>query len=141
MLLVLLFFLRNEADPRFILSHHRTAQRRRDKDGDEKLHYDHIKDRKFGDGLAVRESLPHLLLAFIPMYERLATIRIKTKFLKISDNVTNDAFLERLERAHERNTRHVVAWSSTPRWAKREGEGIFSATSLKFCYQIRLSVY
>ncbi len=71
----------------------------------------HIKERKFGIGFVVGERLRRRVLAFTPVDERLATIRIKARFFNISlicahapteekDDVTKDAFYERLEHTY-----------------------------------------
>ncbi|XP_054086336.1 craniofacial development protein 2 isoform X1 [Zeugodacus cucurbitae] len=103
----------------------------------------HIKERKFGVGFVVGERLRRRVLAFTPVDERLATIRIKARFFNISlicahapteekDDVTKDAFYERLERTYERCPRHDVKVVLGDFNARVGKEGVFGTTVGKF---------
>ncbi|XP_050338963.1 craniofacial development protein 2-like [Bactrocera neohumeralis] len=110
----------------------------------------HIKERKFGVGLVVAERLRRRVLSFTPVIERLATIRIKARFFNISlicantpteekDEVTKDAFYERLERAYESCPRHDVKIMLGGFNAKVGKEGIFGTTVGKFSLHDEIS--
>ncbi|XP_054082831.1 craniofacial development protein 2 isoform X1 [Zeugodacus cucurbitae] len=103
----------------------------------------HIKERKFGVGFVVGERLRRRVLAFTPVDERLATIRIKARFFNITlicahapteekDDVTKDAFYERLERTYERCPRHDVKVVLGDFNARVGKEGVFGTTAGKF---------
>ncbi|XP_054091892.1 craniofacial development protein 2-like [Zeugodacus cucurbitae] len=103
----------------------------------------YIKERKFGVGFVVGERLRHRVLAFHPVDERLTTIRIKARFFNISlicahapteekDDVTKDAFYERLERIYERCPRHDVKVVLGDFNARVGKEGVFGTAVGKF---------
>ncbi|XP_054089054.1 craniofacial development protein 2-like [Zeugodacus cucurbitae] len=102
-----------------------------------------IKERKFGVGFLGRERLRRRVLAFTPVDERLATIRIKARFFNISlicahapteekDEVIKDTFYERLERTYERCPRHDVKIVLGDFNARVGKEGVFGTTVGKF---------
>ncbi|XP_054085589.1 craniofacial development protein 2-like [Zeugodacus cucurbitae] len=103
----------------------------------------HIKERKFGVGFVVGERLRRRVLAFTPVDERLATIRIKARFFNISlicahapteekDEVIKDTFYERRERTYERCRRHDVKIVLGDFNARVGKEGVFGTTVGKF---------
>ncbi|XP_067633265.1 craniofacial development protein 2-like [Eurosta solidaginis] len=79
----------------------------------------HTNKRSFGVGFVVGERLCRKVLAFTPVGERLAAIRIKANFFNISficahasteekDDEVKDTFYEQLERTYERCPRHDI---------------------------------
>ncbi|XP_067625202.1 craniofacial development protein 2-like [Eurosta solidaginis] len=103
----------------------------------------HTNKRSFGVGLVVGEKLCRQALAFTPVDERLAAIRIKAKFFNISficahapteekDDEVKDIFYEQLERTYELCPRYdikVVLGDFNARVGK---EGVFGPTVGKF---------
>ncbi|XP_067615689.1 craniofacial development protein 2-like, partial [Eurosta solidaginis] len=103
----------------------------------------HTNKRSFGVGFVVGERLCRQVLAFTPVDERLAAIRIKAKFFNISficaqspteekDDEVKDTFYEQLERTYERCPRHdikLVLGEFNTRVGK---DGVFGPTVGKF---------
>ena len=103
----------------------------------------HAERREFGCGFVVSKRLRHLVSAFTPVDERLATIRIKAKFYNISlicahapteekDDAVKDAFYAKLEDLYDKCPAHDVKMVLGDFNAKVRQEGIFGPTVGQF---------